>query len=178
MGKLKSRIWWEYLDHDHKELFIQSHLLLKTAQEWEKSLTNGRDTFHDYAFIVFPAAKAYEGFLKSLFLDMGFITQSEFKGKRIRVGKALNPSLYVSEMKKHRRYRRMRKRLSIYDKLTIYCNGPELADKLWTTWRQCRNQLFHWFPSEKNAIDLGEAKEKLNQILDTMDLAFKECKIK
>ena len=129
---------------------------------------NWEEKFHDYAFVVFPAAKAYEGFLKKLFYDLGLISEEQFKGKRFRVGKALNPELPV----------RLRKSYGVYYKLIEYCAGDiNLADNLWDTWRQARNVLFHWFPSEKNVISFEEAKQKFEMILNALDRATKECKI-
>ncbi|MCH7640711.1 hypothetical protein IID22_00720 [Patescibacteria group bacterium] len=158
---LEDRPWWDYLEHDLQELLTEATLLLEKVEKWEEK-------FHDYAFIVFPAAKAYEGFLKKLFLDMGFITLQQYNGKRFRVGKSLNPSL-----DKH-----LRAKYSIYDKLVEFCEGDRgLADVLWNTWRECRNLLFHWFPKEKNAIDLDEAQEKVSMIIYALGKAFKECKI-
>ena len=158
--------WWNYLEEDLRELINQSFLLLDTAENWKEHLPPGSE-FHDYAFVVFPAAKAYEGFLKRLFLDLEFITQEEFKGKRFRVGKALNPSL------DRRRY----KDQSVYDKIINFCGGKELAESLWIAWKEGRNLLFHWFPNEKNAITLSEAKQKVDMIINAMNFAFKECKI-
>lgn len=156
---LKKRIWWDYLPEDLQELLRESALLANRVGGWD-------ETFHDYAFIVFPAAKAYEGFLKTLFLDMEFISKDTFYGKRFRVGKALNPSL-------DKRFRDE----SVYDKIVNYCGGRELGDSLWDTWKSCRNLIFHWFPNEKNAISYKEARERVEKIVNTMDLAFKECKI-
>ena len=160
--ELERKVWWSYLEEDLQELLREAVLLVDKVGKWEQK-------FHDYAFIVFPAAKAYEGFLKKLFLDMGFITEEQFYGKRFRVGKALNPALG-----KH-----LRERYSVYDKLVGFCTGDKrLADVLWNTWKQCRNLLFHWFPKERNAISFEEAKEKVSIVLNTIDKAFKECKIK
>lgn len=128
----------------------------------------GAKQFHDYSFVVFPAAKAYEGFLKKLFFDLGFITEEDYSGKRFRIGKALNPTLPKEIRNDH----------WVYKKIVIYCGGAELADKLWDTWRLSRNLVFHWFPNEKNALTLSEAQNRLNQIIDAIDSAFKECKIR
>lgn len=157
--------WWTYLDEDIQELLKQSYLLLDLMQMGGARLAKTK--FHDYAFIVFPAAKAYEGFLKNLFLDMGFISKDDYHGKRFRVGKALNPALE----------KRFRKAESVYDKLLDYCGGRELADRLWETWKNSRNIIFHWFPNERNAIDLPEAKERVEDIISSMDAAFTECKV-
>lgn len=158
--KLQNKIWWDYLHKDLKGLLLESTLLVKRVEKWEEK-------FHDYAFIVFPAAKAYEGFLKTLFLDLGFITKDDYYGKRFRVGKALNPAL-----DKH-----FREKESVYDRIADFCGGKELADGLWRTWKRCRNLLFHWFPNEKNAISYKEAVSKVSLIIDTFDSAFKECKV-
>jgi hypothetical protein len=172
---LDKKAWWNYIHEDIRELLTQTLLLLKTADKWESrvSETLGRgsikkNTFHDYSFIVFPAAKAYEGFLKNLFFDLGFISHDDFYGKRFRIGKALNPALE----------KEYREKEGVYDKLVNFCGGKELADDLWNTWRQCRNVLFHWFPNEKNAINLEEAKNRAMMVIASIDLAFEECKVR
>ncbi len=160
MELLEEKRWWEYINEDLRELLREALLLSERVGKWEEK-------FHDYSFVVFPAAKAYEGFLKTLFFDLKFITGEEYYGKRFRVGRALNPSLDPH----------LREAESVYDKLVSFCQGRELPDALWNTWREGRNMLFHWFPKEKNTINLSEAKDQLQNILNTMDLAFKECKI-
>lgn len=161
MDTLSKNPWWSYLEEDLQELVKESHLLLTKVGTWEEK-------FHDYAFVVFPAAKAYEGFLKKLFLDLNLISEKQFYGKRFRVGKALNPAIRHS----------WRRKYGVYDKLTKYCGGDKgLADTLWDTWKLCRNILFHWFPNEKNAISFEEARTKFEMILSAFDKAFEECKI-
>jgi hypothetical protein len=166
-SSLESRVWWNFIDEDLRELLKESLLLMETAEKWKEDLPSGSQEFHDYAFIVFPAAKAYEGFLKKLFLDLGFISQEDYAGKRFRVGKALNPALE----------KEIREREGVYDKLVNFCFGKELADRLWETWKMARNLIFHWFPNEKNAISINQAKERIVMVLETMDSVFKECKI-
>lgn len=158
---LKKKKWWSYLEEGIQELLLESQMLLSDARKWD-----GR--FHDYSFVVFPAAKAYEGFLKKLFLDLGFISKEEYSGKRFRIGKALNPSLEKGYREKE----------GVYDKTVDFCGGRKLADRLWLTWKNCRNLLFHWFPDEKNAITLEEAKERVGEIIATIDMAVEECEVK
>ena len=159
MEGFKQKPWWEYLEEDLQELLKESFLLLDKVENWETK-------FHDYSFIVFPAAKAYEGFLKKLFLDMGFITEDDYYGKHFRIGRSLNPAL-------EKRYQNE----SVYNKLVDYCGGIELADQLWDTWRLSRNLVFHWFPNEKKALNFQEAKERINLIINSMDKAWRDCKI-
>ena len=158
---LPKRPWWGYVEEDIRELLLTAQLLINKVGGWEEK-------FHDYAFVVFPAAKAYEGFLKKLFLDLGWITENDYFGKRFRIGKALNPSLEPE----------LRQREGVYDKIVEFCRGRELADELWEVWKQARNSTFHWFPKEKNAISYDEAKEKVVMVIEAMDAAFEKCKIK
>jgi hypothetical protein len=157
---LEKKNWWEYLEKDLQGLLREATLLIEKVGLWDEK-------FHDYSFIVFPAAKAYEGFLKRLFLERGFISEDDYYGKRFRVGKALNPSLE----------KRLRAKESVYDKVVQFCGGKDLADKMWNTWKVCRNLLFHWFPNEKNAINFNQSKEKVALIIETIDAAFDGCKI-
>ena len=159
---LTQKSWWNYLEDDLRELLKQSFLLAEIFGERKQE-------FHDYAFIVFPAAKGYEGFLKKLFLDMGFISQTDYAGRFFRLGKALNPSLE----------KKYRNDSWVYEKLTNYCGGDNtLGDQLWQAWREGRNLVFHWFPNEKRALTFPEAQEKLAMIVSAMDAAFATCKIK
>lgn len=159
-NNLEKKPWWNYLSHDLRELLTESYILLKKVKKWNQ-------VFHDYSFVVFPAAKAYEGFLKTLFLEMGFINKNDYYGKRFRIGKALNPSLDPE----------IREKESVYDRIVEYCGGKSLSDELWDTWKRCRNLLFHWFPKEKNAIDYGEAKERFAKVINAIDMAYGECEL-
>lgn len=152
--------WWGFLEEDLQELLNEATLLVKRVGEWDEH-------FHDYSFVVFPAAKAYEGFLKKLFLGMGFITKDDYFGKYFRIGKSLNPVLP----------KRFRDDDWVYDDLVTYCKGNELADFLWNTWKNCRNLTFHWFPNKKNAITFEEAVVKVKRIVKAIDKAFSQCKI-
>ena len=165
--KLENKIWWNYVEADLQELLVASEFLTNVVRSWGGDMRSGSKVFHDYSFMVFPAAKAYEGFLKKMFLDMNFISDEDYNGKRFRIGKALNPYL-------EKKYRESE---SVYDKIVEHCGGKELADKLWETWTLGRNSVFHWFPAEKNALSFKEAEERIDLIIDSMDKAFDGCKI-
>jgi len=166
LEQLEQKPWWGYLGEDVQKLLSTSEFIYGVVEGWGGDLPGGKNRFHDYSFVVFPAAKAYEGFLKKLFLDLGFITEDDYFGKHFRIGKALNPSL-PRELRNE----------SVYRKIVKYCRGHALADQLWETWRVCRNLTFHWFPNEKNAITLFEAKERLEMIMESISAAFEGCKI-
>ncbi len=160
---LEKHPWWNYIHEDLRELLKQSTLLIDI---FEREVFPKYPDFHDYSFVAFPAAKAYEGFLKTLFKDLGFINEEDFYGKRFRIGKALNPELEKV----------LRKEESVYDRIVSFCGGKDLANVLWETWKRGRNSLFHWFPNEKNAISFVEAKQTVESIFEAMDLAFESCK--
>lgn len=160
MDALKEKIWWSYLGEDLQNLLTASFTILDKSEAWSEK-------FDDYSFIVFPAAKAYEGFLKKFFLELGFITSEDYYGKHFRIGKALNPSL-PREIRQE----------GVYDRIVDFCGGKELADTLWDTWRICRNLTFHWFPNEKNTLTITEADLRLSMIVSAIDRAFKECKMR
>lgn len=164
---LEKKLWWHYIEEDLQELLVASEFLANVVRSWGGDLPSGSKVFHDYSFIVFPAAKAYEGFLKKVFLDMGFITNEDYHGKRFRIGKALNPFLE----------KKFRESDSVYDKIVSHCGGKELADTLWEAWTNGRNVVFHWFPDEKKASSFEEAENKIKQIVNAMDRAFEGCKI-
>jgi len=161
MDDLESNIWWKGMDGGVKDLLHQSITLVDEVSSWSEK-------FVDYSFVVFPAAKGYEGFLKKVFLDKGFITNDDYYGKHFRIGKALNPSLDT-------KYRDE----SVYDKVVESCSGDRiLANTMWDTWKNCRNMIFHFFPNEKNVITFEEAKEKVNEIISTMTKVASGCRIK
>lgn len=171
---LENKIWWEYIEEDLQELLVASEFLSNVVKSWGGDLPQGSKVFHDYSFVVFPAAKAYEGYLKKLFFDLGFINESDYTGKRFRIGKALNP--FLEE--------RFRDSESVYDKVVRFCGktntkkGKDLADLLWNAWTNGRNLIFHWFPEDKKAISFSEAEDKIKLIIEAMDKSFEGCKIK
>jgi len=164
--ELEKEPWWSYLEEDLQKLLSTSEFIYRAVESWGVDLPGGQKEFNDYSFVVFPAAKAYEGFLKKLFLDLKFITEEDYYGKHFRIGKALNPSL-PKALRKH----------GVYDKIVKYCQGSKLADTLWETWRVSRNLVFHWFPNEKNAISLTEAGERIEMILKAINDAFAGCQV-
>lgn len=166
LEQLEKKIWWSYLGEDLQKLLKTSEFIYATVKGWGADLPGGRREFDDYSFVVFPAAKAYEGFLKKMFLDLNFITEEDYYGKHFRIGKALNPSL-SKELRRE----------GVYEKVVKYCNGEDLANNLWETWKFSRNLVFHWFPNEKNSLTLTEAGERIEMIISAIDQSFRECKI-
>lgn len=150
----KNSFLWEYLSTGQRGLIEEGLFLLEDMKH------ESTRTFSDYSFVVFPFAKAYEGFLKQLFVDMGFITEKQYGSTHFRIGKVLNPNL-----------RQHLGKASAYNRLVQYCHGYDLADTLWYIWKDARNMIFHYFPHNFQAITLEEAEGLIARILLGMESA-------
>ncbi|MBI2029900.1 hypothetical protein HYT02_05780 [Candidatus Gottesmanbacteria bacterium] len=153
----KNSALWSYLSEGQKGLIETGEFLLADAKDHQKPIS-------DFSYIVFPIAKAYEGFLKQLFLDMGFISKEQYESDRFRVGRELNPN-----------FAKERPDISVYLKIVKYCNGQELADNLWNAWKRGRNLLFHYFPHNQLKVTLESAEEAINLIISAMEQSFASC---
>jgi len=120
----------------------------------------------DYSYLVFPYAKLYEGFLKQLFLDLSIIEEHEYQGEHYRIGRALSPNL-KRRLGKNSAYAHIEKRF-----------GKGLATRLWHTWKEGRNLVFHYFPQNYGALSLSRAKELVANLVDTMDAAVSETAVR
>ncbi len=156
----KTSFFWNYLSVGQKGLIEEGSYLFEDI----KTHPDARIT--DYSYLVFPFAKAYEGFLKKLFLDLGFIPQQVYEGDHFRIGKALNP--HLEKFLRHE---------SIYDKIISVCGSRNLADELWNVWKKGRNMVFHYFPHNFRALSLTDAENIINEMLTVMERAVKECRI-
>ncbi|MEK7127711.1 MAG: hypothetical protein AAB838_03250 [Patescibacteria group bacterium] len=120
----------------------------------DKLLNSNLETFNDYSFLVFNFSKAYEGFLKLLFLKMGIIRKQEYESDHWRVGKALSPHMH-----------------QVYDRI-----GPEFAERMWQTWKRGRNSIFHFYPHRLKILTLTEARDLIAEILMTMEFSVSNYK--
>lgn len=147
---------WDYLSEPQQALIRQGYYLVEDA----KSHTPVHP-ITDYSYLVFSFAKAYEGFLKQYFRDLGIIGRREYESDHFRIGKVLSPHLA-----------RMLKRASAYTQLRQLYGNTQLADQLWQTWKQGRNLIFHYFPHNLRAITLPEAELVIDNIVRTMTEAI------
>lgn len=179
MTNYKDKPWFQFLDRSMQDLAKTSYILLDLFQTNPHSRDNidlsptlGRDIrddtafrslIHDYSFIVFPMAKAYEGFLKKWLFTNKLIDKNDYLSDHFRLGKALNPSLD----------RKFRDNDYVYDKIVANCSDPHLADRLWDAWKECRNLIFHYFPDREHLVaTTEEAQSRLNQLTSVMAAAL------
>lgn len=151
--------WWDFLEPTQRELLRQSFYLL----DWAKK---NKSRLHDYSFLVMPAAKAFEGFLKKLLFTLQLISEEEYNKDRFRLGKALNPEL------EHKI-----PQACLYNEIGRACS-PKLAEDLWQAWKKGRNRLLHYFPGEQQVFSLNECENRLNLLVDTIRKSYLDCKIK
>lgn len=142
--------FWQYLSPDMRSL-VRDGEFLETD-----SLRHHDAEPTDFSYIVFPFAKLYEGFLKKLFLDAGIISEREYHSDHFRIGKALSPNL-VRQLADRSAYKQISDRY-----------GVELAARLWHTWKEGRNLVFHYFPHNYRSLRRSEAVELVNQLVGTM----------
>ena len=165
MDKIKALIFktsdfWFYLSKNQKDLINEGLYLMNDV------IKNNAYHFKDYSFLVFPFAKAYEGFLKQLFLDVKFISHLDYISDHLRLGKLLSPNL-VNKLKERSLYKKIK------DKA-----GQDLADKIWNVWKIGRNQVFHYYPHNLKALTFSQAENIIDNILSVMEEIYGKLKVK
>lgn len=154
---------------DHLKNYIsegQSDLLHEGLNLLRNARADTQGNFKDYSFVVFPFAKAYEGFLKQVFLDAHYITRRDYYSQYFRIGKVLSPNLV----------RRLGNQ-SVYKKIHDR-HGAELSEKIWQTWKKGRNEVFHYFPHNLHSLTFNEAEKIVLNILQTMESAVSVMRLK
>src|SRR3989338_11308594 len=145
--ELQKKPIWRYFSQAQKDL-IEEGLYLK-----DDIVRDHAFQFKDYSFLIFPFAKAYEGFLKQLFKDVKFISHLDYISDHLRLGKLMSPNL-IGRLGEKSLYRKIQEKES-----------AELAEKIWGIWKKGRNQIFHYFPHNLKAVSYDEATQLVNEIL-------------
>jgi hypothetical protein len=138
-----------------QELAQAQQELLQTTQTLLQVTEN--QPIVDYAFLVFPVSKAYEGFLKDFLLEFGLISPEVYRSRRFRLGRALNPDVHNEQRDKH----------WFFDDVSRLC-GEELARQIWQTWLECRNHVFHYFPGKEEIMNREQAMACVNMTVETI----------
>lgn len=148
---------WNYMPSDIQGLIEDGEELIDHA------IKHGHGASTDFSYLVFPFAKAYEGFLKRLFLDLDLIQEDDYYGDDIRIGRILNPG-YIKDNK------------NVFGRL---CDprhaGEDVATKLWMTWKSGRNQVFHYFPHNFRRLSYDEAMTIITEVIESMSAAVVSC---
>ncbi len=150
--------FWEYLSQPQKDLILEGQYLMNDI------IKDNAYHFKDYSFLVFPFAKAYEGFLKQLFRDIKFISHLDYISDHLRLGKLMSPNL-IGRLGDKSLYLKMKEAVD-----------ADFAEGVWQTWKLGRNQIFHYFPHNLKAITFEEAEQIINRITQTMEDAYIKLK--
>jgi hypothetical protein len=147
---------WNYLSEDVRGLLVDGEVLVNDVADKPEKIS-------DYSYLVFPFSKAYEGFLKKLFLDLGLIKEDEYYGDRIRIGRILNPHYLHDHGNIFKKLCRSSKK------------GEEFATRLWKLWKNGRNMVFHYFPHNFRKLSYDEALEIIRGVIAAMHEAVEVC---
>lgn len=145
---------WGYLSQTQKDLINEGQYLMNEV------IQDHAYRFKDYSFLIFPFAKAYEGFLKQLFKDVGFLSHLDYISDHLRLGKLLSPHLVMKLGDR-----------SLFEKIRLG-GSRELAEHIWKTWKLGRNEIFHYFPHNIRAVTFDEANRTVSDILETMEVSY------
>ncbi|MEP7166960.1 MAG: hypothetical protein ABI758_03215 [Candidatus Woesebacteria bacterium] len=138
--------WFALLDENGKRLVRLSELLYEREERMQT-------VFESYSFVVFPMAKAYEGFIKLYLKKTGILHRDDYIDAKFRIGRALNPD--ISDRHKDEWW--------LYGDLERLC-GKDTSRSLWDAWIECRNHVFHFYFDQEIGMTLEEAKKKLLQM--------------
>ncbi len=148
---------WEYMSSEIRDLIEDGEIILNFVFE-----NKDKADISDYSFIVFPFAKAYEGFLKKFLWDIGLITEDDYYGDEIRIGRLLNPNYEDNT--------------SVYGKVCGRSkSGKLIAQKLWDAWKRGRNTVFHYFPHNFKKLEYNEALDIINDLINAMSQVIAIC---
>lgn len=151
--------FWSYLSQNQKDLILEGNFLMNDV------IRHHNYSFKDYSFLIFPYAKAFEGYLKKLFLDLGYISHLDYISDHLRLGKLMSPQLVD-----HLGDRSLFKQIKDH-------STKETADMIWETWKVGRNQVFHYFPHNTRCVTFEEAEATVNRIIMTMKEAHEKLHV-
>lgn len=154
MDSLQSAPVWGYLSSEQQDLLTEGRYLMNDV------IKDHAYSFKDYSFLIFPFAKAYEGYLKKLFLDLKFISHLDYISDHYRLGKFMSPNLLGKLGER-----------SLYKKIQN-ASTTDMANMIWDTWKMGRNQIFHYFPHNFKAVSFDEAGQIISEIEGTIAKSY------
>ena len=127
---------------------------------YQRELDSGQ-VLTDYAHVVLPCAKAYEGFLKHYLNQLGLVSNRVVMSKKFRIGRALNPDVPI----------RQRDEWWLFDDLARLCSH-QTAQEMWESWLICRNKIVHFYPGQFAVLGLAEAREHITRLIQAIASAL------
>jgi hypothetical protein len=151
---------WQYMSLQQRALASDGEFLLSDLNQHHDAEPT------DYSYLVFPFAKLYEGFLKQLFLDLGYIDTTDYTGDNFRIGRALSPHFAGNRRDKN-----------VYHGMA-HQYGEELARALWEVWKEGRNLVFHYFPHNYRSLSRPQAEHIIHSIIAVMSEAVETTQVR
>lgn len=148
---------FDYLHDEIQTLLINTEIMSSLVRNTTNSAELG--LINDYSFLVFPAARAYEGFLKQLAVHVGFtytknktflnITDTLLKdnpdfGIGLIFNEAVNPNIKTKLVDAHRSK-----------------NHPNFMKAIWD---KCRCDVLHYDYKKFASIRLDQSVQEINMI--------------
>lgn len=164
----RSKEFDEFVGEDVINLYADSMALYKnlsTVEFLESGMIKQRDQvfrltteFNDYSFVVFPFAKAFEGVLKKILVEAGFLKEGELlEDPSLSINKYFNP---VGNQK-------------ILESVKDKTRDKAIPYVIYSTYQECRNQIIHYDSYRDNRVkSLDEARFYLERIEDAIEKAY------
>ncbi len=127
---------------------------------YQRELDSGQ-VLTDYAHVVLPCAKAYEGFLKHYLNQLGLVSNRVVMSKKFRIGRALNPDVPPKQ----------RDEWWLFDDLVRLCSR-QTAQEMWESWLICRNKIVHFYPGQFTMLSLVEAGQHITRLTQAIASAL------
>jgi hypothetical protein len=150
--KWKSIEFDEFVGDDLFNLFQDSKYLLVKAQEPPFAQVS------DYSYIVLPAAKAYEGVLKKILVNAGLVSEQTILEKP-----ELSLNSYFNPVGNE----------GIFNSLKDKARDKAIPHIIYSTYQECRNQIFHHDSYRDSKITLEDADFYIRRIDDAISKAYK-----
>ena len=97
---------------------------------------------------------------------MKFISHLDYISDHLRLGKLMSPNL-EGKLGERSLFKKMRESVT-----------RDFAERVWTTWKLGRNQIFHYYPHNIKAVSFEEAEKIIGQIINAMEEAYIKLKVK
>jgi len=143
-----------FLD-DYQRRLLLDGLLIKTIFTTSDSYRIFNSLLNDFSVMVFPSAKAFEGYIKKLLLTIGLITEKEIKENPYKsIGKILDGEEIKKKLLDKKRDRTIPKLLAVQ-------------------WDLCRNIILHYDLDQPEIISKEEALKKIEDIHEAIKRSYK-----
>lgn len=155
--KWKSKEFDEFVGRELLELYTDSQNLRENYRS-ENGSQNILYPLSDYAPLVLPIAKVYEGILKKILVEAKIVSENELlQNPSLNVGKYFNPA----------------GNNKIFNFIKDKSRDKVVPHVIYSTYQECRNQILHYDQYRDNRIvSMEDAEFYVKRILHAIDKAY------